>query len=548
MSLSARSSLRPLPGASRPRSRTYGRGMSSVARVAQAADPFAWTGSDAFSPLGDRVDAPPLPLPPIARRRRVVLVRHGQSTWNAEGRIQGSSDFSELTPKGKEQAATTRDMLRDESFDALFVSPLRRAQQTAEIVTEGLGLSPRVLPSLREVDLYSFQGLVKNEGKARFGETFQRWQAAPAEFEIDGHPPVRELWHRGSAAWQHILTEGPPPDGGAAPSRQSCALVVAHNAVNQALLGTALGLPPRFFRRLLQSNGATSVLDFEPPMSPGAPVRVTVDRLNQSPGPPFKADGAGRTAASRVVLLRHAATEGSADGLLLGSRDEPLSPLGVVQAGKVAEFMMSLQIDSILTSPARRCAATAELIAGLQGAPRYGGAAARGRSGGARVLMLSELRNLDVGLWEGQAGAAVRGQPLPANAEDIGEFWARTSAAWSRVVSEAAPRSEIISGPAGGAPGAAAAGGGGAPRTVVVVAHSAVAAALVCHCLRLGPEGLPLFRFSAGGATVIDFPDGVHAPSGGVLRCLNYTAHLGQWAAPITPEDGNEMCGIDGCF
>ena len=49
----------------------------------------------------------------------------------------------------------------------------------------------------------------------------------------------------------------------------------------QALLGTALRLPPRYFRRLLQSNGATSVLDFEPPQGPGAPVRVTVDRLNQ---------------------------------------------------------------------------------------------------------------------------------------------------------------------------------------------------------------------------------------------------------------------------
>jgi hypothetical protein len=56
-------------------------------------------------------DAPPLPLPSIACRRRVVLVRHGQSTWNAEGRIQGSSNHSELTPKGRAQAETTRDMV-----------------------------------------------------------------------------------------------------------------------------------------------------------------------------------------------------------------------------------------------------------------------------------------------------------------------------------------------------------------------------------------------------------------------------------------------------
>jgi broad specificity phosphatase PhoE len=138
----------------------------------------------------------------------------------------------------------------------------------------------------------------------------------------------------------------------------------------------------------------------------------------------------------------------------------------------------------------------------------------------------------------------VRGQPLPPNAEDLGEFWARTDAAWQRVLVEAAPRSAIMSG--GGA--AAADGGGAAPagRTVVVVAHAAVASALVCHCLGLGPEGLPLFRFAAGGVTVLDFPDGV--AGGGALRTLNSTAHLGRWSVPITPEAGPDVCGIDGCF
>ncbi len=70
-------------------------------------------------------------------------------------------------------------------------------------------------------------------------------------------------------AWQDIL---------GAPGIKS-ALVVAHNAVNQALLNTALGLPPTFFRRLLQSNGATSVIDFQP-NGDGPPTR-TIDRINQ---------------------------------------------------------------------------------------------------------------------------------------------------------------------------------------------------------------------------------------------------------------------------
>lgn len=69
---------------------------------------FTWKGSDSFSELGDRKDQTPLPLPHVSESKRVVLVRHGQSTWNAEGRIQGSTDFAELTQKGRAQADTTR--------------------------------------------------------------------------------------------------------------------------------------------------------------------------------------------------------------------------------------------------------------------------------------------------------------------------------------------------------------------------------------------------------------------------------------------------------
>lgn len=61
-----------------------------------------------------------LEFPAIKVAKRVVLVRHGQSTWNAEGRIQGSSDFSVLTSKGESQAETSRQMLIDDSFDICF--------------------------------------------------------------------------------------------------------------------------------------------------------------------------------------------------------------------------------------------------------------------------------------------------------------------------------------------------------------------------------------------------------------------------------------------
>lgn len=109
-----------------------------------------------------------------------------------------------------------------EHFDALFSSPLQRSAKTAEIIWAGREGAAQVLPSLREVDLYSFQvsftiryvmnhlsrgnrlfaedwrcvltiwqGLLKAEGKAKHGEQYRAWQQEPAAFEIDGHAPVR---------------------------------------------------------------------------------------------------------------------------------------------------------------------------------------------------------------------------------------------------------------------------------------------------------------------------------------------------------------------
>lgn len=93
-----------------PRSKCAASPTAMAAATAQEAteQDFTWKGSDDFTHLDDRKDATPLPLPKLTESKRIVLVRHGQSTWNAEGRIQGSTDFAELTDKGRAQAETTR--------------------------------------------------------------------------------------------------------------------------------------------------------------------------------------------------------------------------------------------------------------------------------------------------------------------------------------------------------------------------------------------------------------------------------------------------------
>ncbi len=126
---------------------------------------------------------------------------------------------------------------------------------------------------LREIDLYSFQGLLKSEVKARHPAQQRDWKGRPEAFELDGHAPCREMWHRGSLAWRSLLLQGrEEEDGGAGKAPVSPkettdvgrVLVVAHNNMNQALIATALGLPVTYFRRLVQSNAAASCLLIRP--------------------------------------------------------------------------------------------------------------------------------------------------------------------------------------------------------------------------------------------------------------------------------------------
>ena len=99
------------------------------------------------------------------------------------------------------------------------------------------------------------------------------------------------------------------------------------------------------------------------------------------------------------------------------------------------------------------------------------------------------------------------------------ELWNQSKKAWQSLLHELSSDSET-------------------ERNVVVVGHPAVHIALIAHCLNLTVEWMGSFHLDAGSVSVIDFPDG---PSGrGVIRCMNYTAHLGRWSIPVTRATTND--------
>ena len=121
---------------------------------------------------------------------RLLLVRHGQSTWNAEGRWQGHSD-PPLSPLGERQVRAAAPAVIELGVTAVFSSDLQRARQTAELLAPP-GLTPVVVPPLRERNVGAWEGLTRDEIDARFPGMREAHESPPG-FESDGSLIARVL-------------------------------------------------------------------------------------------------------------------------------------------------------------------------------------------------------------------------------------------------------------------------------------------------------------------------------------------------------------------
>lgn len=116
---------------------------------------------------------------------RIVAIRHGETAWNADGRLQGQLDIP-LNALGRAQAARLAGALRDEGLTAVVASDLGRAWQTAEALAAPLGLPLRPEPGLRERGFGIFEGLTRDEVAARWPEAHARWHRREPDFAPPG--------------------------------------------------------------------------------------------------------------------------------------------------------------------------------------------------------------------------------------------------------------------------------------------------------------------------------------------------------------------------
>jgi len=125
---------------------------------------------------------------------RLFLIRHGQVKWKKIGFL--SYTDLELTKKGIKQGKKIAQRLKKEKIDKIYSSPLKRCQQTAQIIGKYLGLKIYIAPQLREVNFGIFEGLSLKEAEKKYPEIFQERQKDKWNFKIPSGESYKQAAER----------------------------------------------------------------------------------------------------------------------------------------------------------------------------------------------------------------------------------------------------------------------------------------------------------------------------------------------------------------
>jgi len=135
---------------------------------------------------------------------RIVAIRHGQTAWNAEFRLQGQIDIP-LDRVGQRQAASLADALRDEGLSAVIASDLGRAWQTAQALAVPLGLPLSADPGLRERCFGVLEGQTRQQIDQQSPELARRWHSREPDFAPEGAESLRVFYARTIAAVEGLV-------------------------------------------------------------------------------------------------------------------------------------------------------------------------------------------------------------------------------------------------------------------------------------------------------------------------------------------------------
>jgi alpha-ribazole phosphatase len=138
----------------------------------------------------------------------LLLIRHGETDWNVEGRYQGQSDVP-LNDRGHAQAAKLAAQLKGTQIDAIYSSDLERAKGTAEILAEVINAPVVLDPRLREIHQGLWEGMLFQDIQGKYAEAFERRKQDPLTVAPPEGETVGQLRSRILAALRDVLQKHP---------------------------------------------------------------------------------------------------------------------------------------------------------------------------------------------------------------------------------------------------------------------------------------------------------------------------------------------------
>ena len=181
---------------------------------------------------------------------KLFIVRHGETVWNSEGRIQGHTDV-QLSERGLEQAGLLGRRLEQVHFDAAYASDLLRASQTASVILNGR--EPPIIPTpeLREYHKGAFEGMTEPELRDKFPGEYPGYVSKDLDYAPEGGESTRQV----SARMTEVI------DGIKERHLDDTVLVVGHGGSLRAAMMALLGMPMDANWRFVFGNCTLTIVD-----------------------------------------------------------------------------------------------------------------------------------------------------------------------------------------------------------------------------------------------------------------------------------------------
>ncbi|MBB5335020.1 alpha-ribazole phosphatase [Pectinatus brassicae] len=183
---------------------------------------------------------------------KIILIRHGQTTWNIEGRFQGQSDV-ELMPEGIEQAQKLADSFPLTTLDAVYCSDLKRTRCTAKIIADKFNLPLNTTAQLREMNFGKWEGMFFDDINKKWPNAINNFFADPLSITIPDGETFSQVQNRAIDAIDNIISN----------NSGNTIAIVAHGAINRTILSYAANIPFNHIWSVAQSNTAYNIFSYD---------------------------------------------------------------------------------------------------------------------------------------------------------------------------------------------------------------------------------------------------------------------------------------------